>query len=431
MRKTKQKFTLTQIALSVVAVGAVGSTANAQWAVTNVNDPLYFGPTGIFTQLVGQMINSSKAATDRNSAIADLDRQQTTQLHEDADARNRKAMGESMVLSKLSELRPQLSLCVSISKGLGKASASAATAGGASGGGVQHARQPGNARTPDLTKPVQNPNDLLDGPTTDKETQAIIVETRSRLGTCSAEEVAKKMPGCISPAVRDVYAGTNMLPASDISPLSLFGNTNNTLKANKQSEFASRSIPQKKSTDRNTVEDLDLSRAYINNLLMTNLPARVDPELGRQDPQLFAQYRVLQMRIESSQKALRDILNLTVAPEATLNPSSQAGKYWNANSSAYKNLFGMNLPPNPSMRDYISFQVSNDYMGMSDNTPVSGDEILRVMNERMALANYISYRQLEAIENVNVQLAAMHMGQIAPFDMNAYKAGMDGLKKAK
>lgn len=427
MRKSKQKFTLTQTALILGALGAVGGTANAQWAVTNVNDPIYFGPTGIFTQLVGHMINSSKAATDQGTAMSEIQRKQTFQLQEDADQRGRLSAGQLAVAQKISAIRPTLEACSMMSKGVAKASASRTSAGGSGAAGGQPAPNP-KGRAEEIRNAEQNFNTLLSGPRTERESLALIVETRKNLDTCSEIDVATKFGGCINgPKEGGKFAGTGQLPPSDISPLSLFGNTNKNEKINKEGEFASRSIPFSKATDGSN-QTVEVSKAYINNLLTNGMPRIPDPSKLSNNPEIMGQYRVYQQRIESSSKALRDILSLTIAPETPINPASVAGKHWEEAKTKYQALLGMKAPATPSMRDHLYYQVSNDYMGVPPNTPLNGDQLLQAMNERLAAANYISFKQLEAIENMNVQLATINANQIAPFNYSGY---MSDINKAE
>lgn len=415
MRKSKQKFTLTQIAMIFGAIGAVGGTANAQWAVTNVNDAVYFGPTGLFTQMMAHMTNSAKAATDQNTALNELNRKQNAQLVEDADQRARMAAGQAEIAKKLSAIRPTLDACGLASENLAKTEAAATSARGSSGGGGQPARKVNPGRAANLDSPTQNPKNLLDGPKTDIEANAIILETRKKLDTCSAKEVADGFQGCKGAGGEHKFSGTEMILASDISPLSLFGNTNNKLKTDKSSEFANRSITIDPDDPDKTLE---VSRAYMNNLLTTRMPKTLDTEKLLQSPDLMAQYRILQLRLESSFKPLRDILNLTIAPKI-LSPGV-AKDYWTKQSGKYQALLGTKAPTVPSVRDLLLFQVSNDYMGVPDSIPANGDEVLKAMNQKMAVSNYLSYKQLEAIENLNVQLAVINANQLTPFDFKAY-----------
>lgn len=411
MRKSKQKFTLTQTALILGALGAVGGTANAQWAVTNVNDPIYFGPTGIFTQVLGQMINSSKAATDQNTAMSEVNRKQTFQLQEDADQRGRLASGQLAVADKISKIRPTLEACALLSKGVSKSPSQRAASGGAGAAGGQSTPKSGG-RTEDLRKATQNFNTLIDGPRSEKESLALIVETRSALGTCSQIDVNSGFGGCVGKSVGD-FGGTNQLPASDISPISLFGNTSQSAKSDKQAEFASRSIPLQG-------KEVEVSKAYINNLVANGMPRTIDPKKMATNPTLMGQYRIYQQRIESSSKALRDILSLSLAPATAPDAQSVAGKHWANAESKYKTLFGYNAPKVPSMRDLLYYQTANDYMGVPDNVALNGDQLLMQLSERIAVSNYIAFRQLEATENVNVQLATININQLAPFNANNY-----------
>jgi hypothetical protein len=87
-----KKTTLTKIAVALSMMGAL-SLVDAQWAVTNVDDVAYFGPTGIFTQAMGQMSNSVKGAVDAVRATQGVQIQQQNNNQNDTDSRNRVALG--------------------------------------------------------------------------------------------------------------------------------------------------------------------------------------------------------------------------------------------------------------------------------------------------------------------------------------------------
>ena len=422
MRKSKQKFTLTQMALMLSALGAVGGTANAQWAVTNVNDPIYFGPTGIFTQLVGHMINSAKAATDQNSALSEVNRKQAFQLQEDADQRNRLASGQLAVAEKISNIRPTLPACAMLSGNIAKAASSRTAAGGSGRAGGSSPPKPGG-RGEEVRKAVQNFNTLLDGPRSEKESLALIVESRKALGTCSKIDVESGFGGCVGGSEGE-FSGTEQLPASDISPLSLFGNTKKSDKVDKEGEFANRSIKVDS-------KDVEVSKAYINNLVTNGMPRTIDPKKLSENPALMAQYRVYQQRIESSSKSLRDILSLTIAPKEVPDAKSVAGQHWEKAKDNYPTLFGWKAPDVPSVRELLFYQVSNDYMGIPEETTPTGDMLLRQMNERLAVSNYIAFRQLEATENTNTQLAIINLNQLAPFNMSGYLNELNSAENKK
>ena len=53
------------------------------------------------------------------------------------------------------------------------------------------------------------------------------------------------------------------------------------------------------------------------------------------------------------------------------------------------------------------------------------------MNERLAVSNYIAFRQLEATENTNTQLAIINLNQLAPFNMSGYLNELNSAENKK
>ena len=94
-------------------------------------------------------------------------------------------------------------------------------------------------------------------------------------------------------------------------------------------------------------------------------------------------------------------------------------------------MFGWKAPDVPSVRELLFYQVSNDYMGIPEETTPTGDMLLRQMNERLAVSNYIAFRQLEATENTNTQLAIINLNQLAPFNMSGYLNELNSAENKK
>lgn len=425
MRKNQNKLGVVKVAVLMALSAVAGvSTFGADkvksfWPVSNVNDsvmyPMYFGPTGIFTVSMAQVMSGNKAAVDQVAAMSDLGRRQTVAMAYDADMRARLRDSSLEVQKKIFDLMPRIEDCVEISKRGSQAGSSSASNKGGSGAGASSPYNPSGKR--DNSSPVQNPNTLMAGVKNEAEKAAFVLMAKSNLGACKQEDIAAGLPGCVNAAV-GAFSGTVNLPSADVTPLSLFGSAANNIKANKNDELANRTITNK-AYGVNGATDLNVSKAYINNLLYSTLPQSLTIEEAKRSPDVEAQYRVLRTRIESSAKALRDIMNLSLASNDSVQAQSQAGMYWSKNKDKYGTLTGMKAPDTPSMRDYLLFQVTNDYIGVPDNSISDGLALLKLSNERAAVSNYLAFKQLEAIENINVQLASMNAQSLAPVNTEA------------
>lgn len=364
----------------IITIGMLGLTSigNAQWAVTNVNDPLYFGPTGIFTQMMGQMQNTVKASIDQVSALGEIARKQDAQMQEDTDRRMREAMGSANIAAYNMSLVPTIQACAEYTqRGAGAAAVRSAMSGG---GGSNKYSSPGKASAEIRSDAIK---------------QGALIANKKNLGTCSAEDIAGKVAGCTG-AVGD-FGGSVKTPAGDVTSLSIKANMSNSQKMSVEQDYANLTM---------NAQAQDVANQYIKNATLYNAPKVLPDDKLQKTPAYKAMYDAVMTKLNSSQQVMVEIMS-TRKESAGFDPSSLAGKYWQENATAYKNLLGMNPPANPSFTELLNFSVTNDYFGIPKNTAMSEQDLLKELNRRAALNNLIAYKQLSNQENTNILLALL------------------------
>lgn len=384
-----RKMKLNKILLGLGMIGLT-TIGNAQWAVTNVDDPLYFGPTGVFTQMMGQMQNSVKSSVDQVATLSEVFRKQQAQLQQDTDARNRLAINQAATAQKIADIFPTLQACAELSKNQAGAGAMRASVAGGSSGGSSGARTAAGA-----AKELHTESDKL----------SVMINAKTKLGTCSALD--NGVAGCGgSPGE---YGGTadGKIPSSDVSPLALKGNTKqgDKLDPNNQ-EVANYSLDQK---------GIDVANQYIVNATLNNAPKMLPQDKLQANPGYKSMYDSIMIKLYASQQAMKDILSSRKA--SALASGSIAEKYWTDNNSKYQTVLGMKQPTAPSLMDLIKFNVANDYFGTPADTSDDQIKLLKDVSRKIALSNLIAERSLSAQENTNTLLALMLTQQATPTDL--------------
>lgn len=383
-----KKMKLNKILLGLGMIGLT-TIGNAQWAVTNVDDPLYFGPTGVFTQMMGQMQNSVKSSVDQVATLSEVFRKQQAQLQQDTDARNRLAINQAATAQRIAAMFPTLQACAELSKGQAGAGAMRTSASGGSSGGTS------GYRTPAATV-LKSESDKL----------SMMIDAKTKLGTCSTLD--NGVGGC-SGSPGD-YGGSSdgKIPSSDVSPLALKGNTKrgDKLDGNNQ-EVANYSLDAR---------GIDVANQYISNATLANAPKMIPQDKLQANPGYKSLYDGVMVKLYAAQQAMKDILsNVKAAP---LSSGSIAQQYWDANKGKYQTVLGMKAPDAPSLKDIIKFNVANDYFGTPDNTAQSQEDLLKDLSKKVALSNLIAERNLSAQENTNVLLSLMLTQMVTPADIN-------------
>lgn len=385
------------IAISMLGLTSIG---NAQWAVTNVNDPLYFGPTGIFTQMMGQMQNTVKASIDQVSALGEIARKQDAQMQEDTDRRMREAMGSANIAAYNMSLVPTIQACAEYTqRGVGAAAVRSSMSGG---GGSGKYSAPGKASAEIKSEWIK---------------QGALLANKKNLGTCSAEDFAGKVAECTE--VGD-FGGSVKTPAGDVTSLSIKANMSNNQKMSvKQQDYANLTM---------NAQAQDVANQYIKNATLYNAPKVLPYDKLQKTPAYKAMYDAVMTKLNSSQQVMVEIMS-TRKESAGFDTSSLASKYWQENAPAYKSLLGMNPPTNPSFTELVNFSVINDYFGIPKNTAMSEQDLLKELNRKASLNNLIAYKQLSNQENTNILLALLLTQATTPApspnEMNsAYDAAM-------
>lgn len=387
MKKVKIKKML--LALTMVGLA---STGNAQWAVSNVNDSVYFGPVGIFTQLMGQMLNSVKSSVDQVATLSEINRKQALQLQQDTDARNRIAMGQAAIAAKNADIFPTLQACAEITKQTtGSGAIASASYGGSSGGRGRAPSGPAAAATI----------------TSEATKQVNLIKDKKDLGTCSTTDAANSIAGCTG---LGEFGGSAKIASSDLSPLSLKGNTKRSDKVNPEDqELANFTLDP---------EGMDVALKYINNATLYNAPKVLPQEKAKENPAYETLYSGVMIKLYGAQQALKDIVSSRKAPRA-LADQSLAQAYWDGNKAKYSSIFGMKAPELPSLSDIMNFNAANDYMGVPDDTAKSQEELIKELNKKIALNNMIAVKQLSQQENTNILLSLLLTQSVTPTDVNA------------
>ena len=383
MNKTR----LNKIMLGIALTGLTG-VAGAQWQVD-------IPTTATFTQTFAQVMNSLKASVDNTTTQLDIGRKQAAQLQADTDARQRYAAIEAKTAQDIAAIYPTLQACAEQSARQAGAGAMRASAAGGSSGGSPGARSAGGVALSLRT--------ALD-------TAAFMVDQKSKLDTCSATD--KGVANCgDSPGN---YGGSpdGKIPGSDVSSLSIRGNTSNADKLDKTQEVANFTLDAK---------GIDVANQYIANATLYNAPKILPKDKMQADPTYKSLYDSVMVKLNGAQQAMKDILaDRKANPAIASGGDSLAQQYWAQNKSAYQTVLGVKAPDAPSIADVIKFNAANDYVGTPQPTYEQQDEkqLLISLNQKIALSNLITSKQLSQQENTNILLSLLLTQQVAPADIN-------------
>ncbi len=345
--------------------------SQAQWAVTNVNDAIYFSPTGIFTQVIGKLAGAVKGSVDQVALMEQASMQQDRILVKDADQRSRMALGQADIARRDFEAMPTIRQCVEMTqKGVYAAPTVMNYSGNYSGGGSNIAGQSVRANNITTTAAAQN----------------AILQSKPAIGTCTG-------PGDMSPGCAGAPSG--QFAGADVKPKSLFANMDSNGRANGM-EIKNFSLDPK---------GVDAATKYINDATLFDAPKYLSPAQAAKNPSYVAMYQAMMSKLNAAQDAMFDVMKMRVG--APLASNSMAAKLWNDSKPIYNSLFpGLVHPTNPSLYELLNYNVYKDYMG---TLPESSNqiELSRETNKRLALNNFIAWRQSILMEKNNILLAHM------------------------
>ncbi len=368
-KENMQSFKKNLLVTFVLASCATAS--QAQWAVTNINDVIYFSPTGVFTQVIGRLIGAAKGSVDQVAALQQMEMKQQPLLIQDADRRNRMAIGQADIAKRDFEAMPTIRQCVEMTqRGVYSAPTIVNYGSSYSGGGANMAGQAVRARTITTTGAAQN----------------AILQSKPAIGTCSGPD--DMSPGC-SGAPPGQFAG------ADVKPKSLFANMDANGRINGM-EIKNFSLDAK---------GVDAATKYINDATLFDAPKYLSPAQAAKNPSYAAMYQAMMSKLNAAQDAMFDVMKMRVG--APLAANSMAAKLWNDSKPIYNSLFpGLVHPTNPSLYELLNYNVYKDYMGQLAETDKMED-LIRENNKRVALSNFIAWRQTALLEKNNILLGHM------------------------
>lgn len=391
MRKNyKMKKTL--MAVSLVGLTSFG-TLSAQWAVTNVNDPiyypLYFGPTGLFTQSLGRMMSATKDAVDSVREANNIQISQHDANQEDSDKRSRLNQGLSDMYKRDLDAMPTIQQCVQLTNRTANAGATSATfsAGGGSGrgaGGVAKANSK-EAREDSITSTAT--------------AQASLLMNKSTLGTCGGG-MDNAISGCSG---MGAYAG------GDINSVSLTGN------------IAGKSGNKDIANFSMSADGYKVAQKYANDATLYEAPKYADPAQVAKNPAYVAMYNSVISKLNAANEAFLSVARWKVANTGLSGP---ALANWNNTKADYQATLGLTPPPAPSLFEMVNFQALNDYAGPNTKDPValSDQEVMRDISKKLALSNVLALKQVQATEQNTILLAHILAQQTTPVNIQAVNA---------
>ena len=381
------KIKKTVLALSFISIASIG-TLSAQWAVTNVNDPIYFSPTGIFTQSVGRIMSGVKGSIDSVRETANIQIAQQDGLQEDTDKRNRIANGVAEIYKKDLEQIPTIQQCVELTNKQTNTSAVSATHGAGGGGG----RGAGGAPKPDSREKRQE--EVKDTATA----QASLLLNKTTLKTC-AGGMDNAIQGC---------SGVGEYAGGDINSSSITQNISGKQTGKDLANFSLNS------------EGYKVAQKYANDSTLYDAPRFLNEAQAKKNPSYIAMYNSVINKLNASNEAILSIAKIRRAPDTLIGGA--AGANWTKSKGEYEQTLGLKQPSVPSLFELLNFTVFNDYAGPNSAKPKSGEELQQEVSRKITLANVISLKQLQATEQNNILLAHLLVQQVTPVNIQSVHA---------
>lgn len=408
MRNNMKTTKMRKISIALFAImGMYGANANAQWAVKDVQMEMFFMPvTGLFTQAMGQQSNAVKGAIDTLRLTMEISQKQQEVLSQQNDIRARQARGEAEIAKRDLNLQPTVATCIELTNRWSKVAAG--------GGGLKPAS---TGTSVDKDKRLE----LMTTP--DKAMKEVLVN-KAVLGTCSAKDAAAGLEGCKAPGD---------LAGADIKAVGLVANTSKSqLTPTAKADGINADGTVKEGVIVNYSLDTPAYKAALNNInnkvyyskdFLSITPEQMKDEKNG-GPEYAATYDLVNSKLGTAYEALLNITNLSRASDLPTN--SLAAQNWAKNKGDWDAVFLNRLAfpeKNPSLRDMVNFTVYKDYLGVSEKNEQLNDEkeIMKSINERMALNNFIAWKQYELAADNNKLLAQILTQSVSPVTTNDLK----------
>lgn len=382
----------------VTLLGISGSISNAQWAVTNVNDavyyPLYFAPTtGLFTRAVGLMISGLKGSVDSVKSTQDIMIKQQDNMEYAQDLRSRMALGQADIARRDFEQLPTLKQCIEMSKNQTAGASVSAAMGGAGSGG--------NARAGTQVNRERNIKDVATA-------QAAILENKAALGTCSTVDASAGIGGC---------GGPGPLAGADTKIHGLLSNVEG---ARAGMDFANFSMGANAYT---------AALKNANDSTMYAAPGLPDPAQLRMNPAYKAAYDTVMNKLSAARDAL--IEQAKVTRGGTPPAGSMAEKVWSDSRAQYQQMFPtLVYPNNPSLFEMLNFAVHKEYIGVNPEVkdPV---ELAIKLNQQVAVSNMIAWQSYKQQQLQTILLGHLLTQQTTPANLQAVNAELAKTKNMR
>lgn len=354
-KKLNLKTISIAVALAVMPVSAIAMTGAQNWPVHDSTISEKFDALGAHFSNLIQSDKTQSQISERNVIAQNLN-QNTLAVMEDQ---------KKVIL----QAAPSLQKCIAITNSLGAGNMS---------GAVNQTRE---AITRSLSQVVS---------AKENENLNSVTKSAKDLKTCTAEDVQMKVGGC---TVEGKYA--NM----DANSYSIKVNVLN----------GSYSLPP---------EQLAVAQQYIKNVVYAKAPASLDLGRGANSEVYNAHKKLWYARASAVENALA--FQAAEAAGIDLSKNASARAMWNSPSmlAAYEMTHNGKKPPEkPSMIEIINTLVLKDMFysnSEAENQASSELELLRSLNKKQALTNYLMFRNGIINTLHSDQTGMIVMNQLAP-----------------
>lgn len=364
---------LNKILLSITFAAGSLSVANAQWSVQDVNSNNIKKNTDDLVKAAKTQISNQEAA---KSATEVLSKQMSIQL-EETDKRNRSNIALADTVKRDRDAMPTLKQCVDL------------TRGNVAGGGSKTARSGGGgASGKDTTVPgAPAYKKAQEGAKSQLRKLGMSIETAKAASACGTTEMEKGSKFC------GEDAGVSKFNGANISPRSLMGN----YKDNENRSY------------KNYTLDAEAQKAaleYIKVSALNHLPPIIHKDKVKSNETYLANYYIVTNGIQTAADAMTNVTSHYNEIDKPTEANGIFQTYWTKVSKAYE-LLDMEKPKTPSLAEMYILEVNKDYYMLDDEKDSDGTEIeqLKNLNRKMALANYLTARQINLQEYQNILMS--------------------------
>ena len=364
---------LNKILLSITFAAGSLSVANAQWSVQDVNSNNIKKNTDDLVKAAKTQISNQEAA---KSATEVLSKQMSVQL-EETDKRNRSNIALADTIKRDRDAMPTLKQCIDLTRGGSGSSGSKSSRSGGGGSSGTDVNVPG---TPAFKKAQEAAKSEL-------RKLGMAIETAKAASACGTTEMEKNSKFCGEGEDVSKFNGAN------ISPRSLMGNYKDSDSRNYK----------------NYTLDADAQKAalqYIQVAALNHLPPVIHKDKVKSNETYVANYLVVANGIQTAADAITNVTSHYNEITNAIGANDAFQTYWNSVSKSYEDL-GMEKPGVPSLAEMYLLEVQQDYYMLNTEKDNDQTEIVQLknLNRKMALANYLTARQINLQEYQNILMS--------------------------